>query len=145
MSPQQNDPERKELIEALHLDVGRRGEIRHLPAILERLTLKLNVDGREIEIPLSQINISYNGGPAAPQSAFFLCGNCGERIPRSRNPAENHHYAMMHAQVCGKRDQARTDLEALMNDFRQQTPAPPQFKPRGPRGILSRWLSRARR
>lgn len=108
--------------------------------VLRSLTLKMRTaNGEEIEVPLSEIAMgstvyeiprqtqTSDRRHAAAGAKYAKCGNCGEKIPMTDDPAENHHAAQRHKFNCAKQEQAAAEHVKLLEEhpqFRNLPPAP---------------------
>ncbi|HEX4309167.1 MAG TPA: hypothetical protein VHZ25_04015 [Acidobacteriaceae bacterium] len=98
--------------------------------ILQQLVIRMKTPhGAELEIPLSEISLGGNVHPirpagrhAAASARFAICGNCGEKIELSPDPAENHHAAQQHRVVCGKRAHAEDEHRQLLEEQAVRAP-----------------------
>lgn len=58
--------------------------------------------------------------PPEPKE-FFKCGNCGKKLPRTRDPETDHHTAQKHAvEECPKRAQAQDEYRELLEEHERE-------------------------
>ena len=90
-------------------------------------------------------------GDQARPTRYARCGNCGDRMPITDDPTENHHLAMRHKENCRRASEAADQHLRLKNEFECQPhvihlrklaelaaapeppPAPDKWKERRPR------------